>query len=232
MTIDVNSCTGCSACVAACYAENNIGVEGKDNVALGRIMSWIRIERFIPPVEKAGDAPLLYIAPILCQQCDHAPCEPVCPVFASHHTPEGLNAQIYNRCVGTRFCENNCPYKVRRFNWYAPEFTEPLNLQLNPDVTVRGAGVMEKCTFCIQRITTAEIDARTSNRTLADGEIIPACAQACPARAITFGDINDANSAMMKRRADNAHRTYTMLPEFNALPAVTYLRDLYWEKKA
>ena len=230
MTIDVNACTGCSACVAACYAENNIPIGGKKEVDLGRIMSWIRIERFIPNTEEADQAPNLYIAPVLCQQCDHAPCEPVCPVFASHHTPEGLNAQIYNRCVGTRFCENNCPYKVRRFNWFYPEWPEPLNLQLNPDVTVRSAGVMEKCTFCIQRITSAEIDARTEERKLVDGEIITACAQACPARAISFGDINDPNSAMMKRRVDHKNRDYTMLPEFNALPAITYLRSLYWDK--
>jgi molybdopterin-containing oxidoreductase family iron-sulfur binding subunit len=230
MTIDVNSCTGCSACVAACYAENNLPFGGKEEVDKGRIMSWIRIERFIPSAKEADEAPNLYIAPVLCQQCDHAPCEPVCPVFASHHTPEGLNAQIYNRCVGTRFCENNCPYKVRRFNWFYPEWPEPLNLQLNPDVTVRSAGVMEKCTFCIQRITTAEIDARTSGRQLVDGEIITACAQACPARAISFGDLNDPKSAMVKRRSDNPWRTYTMLPEFNALPAITYLRSLYWEK--
>jgi molybdopterin-containing oxidoreductase family iron-sulfur binding subunit len=230
MTIDVNSCTGCSACVAACYAENNLPFGGKEEVDKGRIMSWIRIERFIPSAKEADEAPNLYIAPVLCQQCDHAPCEPVCPVFASHHTPEGLNAQIYNRCVGTRFCENNCPYKVRRFNWFYPEWPEPLNLQLNPDVTVRSAGVMEKCTFCIQRITTAEIDARTSGRQLVDGEIITACAQACPARAISFGDLNDPKSEMVKRRSDNPWRTYTMLPEFNALPAITYLRSLYWEK--
>jgi molybdopterin-containing oxidoreductase family iron-sulfur binding subunit len=230
MTIDVNSCTGCSACVAACYAENNIPVVGKDQVDGGRIMSWLRIERFIPNAEEAAKAPPLYIAPILCQQCDHAPCEPVCPVFASHHTPEGLNAQIYNRCIGTRFCENNCPYKVRRFNWYEPEWPEPMNLQLNPEVTVRGAGVMEKCTFCIQRITVAEIDARVEERKVADGEIIPACAQACPSRAISFGDINDPNSVMMKRRVDNKIRNYTMLPEFNALPAITYLRALYRQR--
>jgi len=230
MTIDVNACTGCSACVAACYAENNLPFGGKEEVDKGRVMSWIRIERFIPSADEAAAAPNLYIAPVLCQQCDHAPCEPVCPVFASHHTPEGLNAQIYNRCVGTRFCENNCPYKVRRFNWYPAEWPEPLNLQLNPDVTVRGPGVMEKCTFCIQRITNAEIDARTEGRQLVDGEIITACAQACPARAISFGDLNDANSAMVKRRIDNPGRTYTMLPEFNALPAITYLRSLYWEK--
>jgi anaerobic selenocysteine-containing dehydrogenase/Fe-S-cluster-containing dehydrogenase component len=228
MTIDVNSCTGCSACVAACYAENNVQVVGRQNVSIGRIMSWLRIERYFP--HPGEEAPPLYIAPILCYQCDHAPCEPVCPVFAAHHTPEGLNAQIYNRCIGTRFCENNCPYKVRRFNWYGGEWEYPLNYQLNPDVTVRGAGVMEKCTFCVQRITNAEIDARTEKRAVVDGEIIPACAQACPSRAITFGDINDPNSAMMKRRADHKVRNYTMLPEYNALPNVTYLRDIYQTK--
>jgi anaerobic selenocysteine-containing dehydrogenase/Fe-S-cluster-containing dehydrogenase component len=231
MTIDVNSCTGCSACVAACYAENNVQVVGRDNCGLGRIMSWIRIERYFPNPKEVDSSPPLYLAPILCYQCDHAPCEPVCPVFAAHHTPEGLNAQIYNRCIGTRFCENNCPYKVRRFNWYGGEWEFPLNYQLNPDVTVRGAGVMEKCTFCIQRITTAEIDARTENRNVVDGEIIPACAQACPSRAISFGDMNDPNSAMMKRRGgDNKIRNYTMLPEYNALPNVTYLRDIYQSK--
>ena len=227
MTIDVNACTGCSACVAACYAENNLPFVGRELIHEGRIMSWLRIERFIPPPSEEGRSPNLYIAPILCQHCDHAPCEPVCPVFASVHTREGLNAQIYNRCIGTRFCENNCPYKVRRFNWFAPEWPEPMNLQLNPDVTVRGAGVMEKCTFCIQRITAAEIDARTEERELKDGEIITACAQACPTRAISFGDLNDHSSAMVKRRADNSGRVYTMLPQLNALPQITYLRPLY-----
>jgi anaerobic selenocysteine-containing dehydrogenase/Fe-S-cluster-containing dehydrogenase component len=227
MTIDVNSCTGCSACVAACYAENNLAIVGRERVHDGHIMSWLRIESFIPPQSLHGRSPILYIAPILCQHCDHAPCEPVCPVFASVHTREGLNAQIYNRCIGTRFCENNCPYKVRRFNWFAPEWPEPMNLQLNPDVTVRGAGVMEKCTFCIQRITAAEIDARTEERELKDGEIITACAQACPTRAIAFGDLNDPASAMVRRRADNKGRIYTMLPELNALPQITYLRSLY-----
>jgi anaerobic selenocysteine-containing dehydrogenase/Fe-S-cluster-containing dehydrogenase component len=227
MTIDVNSCTGCSACVAACYAENNLAIVGKERVNEGHTMSWLRVERFIPSPSEAGKAPNLYLAPILCQHCDHAPCEPVCPVFASVHTREGLNAQIYNRCIGTRFCENNCPYKVRRFNWFAPEWPEPMNLQLNPDVTVRGAGVMEKCTFCIQRITMAEINARTEERELKDGEIIPACAQACPSRAISFGDLNLHNSAMVKRRADNKGRTYTMLRQLNALPQITYLRSLY-----
>ncbi len=230
MTIDVNACTGCSACVTACYAENNVPTVGKDGVDLGRIMSWIRIERYFPPAAQAAQAPQLYLAPMLCQQCDHAPCEPVCPVFASYHTEEGINGQVYNRCVGTRYCENNCPYKVRRFNWFVPEWPAPLNLQLNPDVTVRGAGVMEKCTFCIQRIQFAELNARTEDRELRDGEIVTACQQACPTRAITFGDSNDPGSAMMRRREDNKLRNYRALEELNTQPAITYLRDLYREK--
>jgi Fe-S-cluster-containing dehydrogenase component len=230
MTIDVNACTGCSACVTACYAENNLAVVGKEGVDNGRIMSWIRIERYFPSEKEAPSAPLLYIMPMLCQQCHHAPCEPVCPVFAAYHTREGLNGQIYNRCVGTRYCENNCPYKVRRFNWFKAEWPEPLNLQLNPDVTVRGAGVMEKCTFCVQRIAFAEINAKTEGRQLRDGEIQTACQQACPSRAITFGDINDPASAMMRRREDNKLRDYLSLKELNTQPAITYLRDIYREK--
>ena len=230
MTIDVNACTGCSACVTACYAENNVPTVGKDAVDRGRIMSWIRIERYFPPASEAAQAPQLYLAPMLCQQCDHAPCEPVCPVFASYHTEEGLNGQVYNRCVGTRYCENNCPYKVRRFNWFVPEWPAPLNLQLNPDVTVRGAGVMEKCTFCVQRIQFAELNASTEDRELRDGEIVTACQQACPTRAITFGDGNDPASAMMRRREDNKLRNYRALEELNTQPAITYLRDLYREK--
>jgi anaerobic selenocysteine-containing dehydrogenase/Fe-S-cluster-containing dehydrogenase component len=224
MTIDLNACTGCSACIAACYAENNIAVVGKEQVAKSRIMSWIRIERYIP---ETADAPSLYMMPMLCQQCDHAPCEPVCPVFASSHNDEGLNLQVYNRCVGTRYCENNCPYKVRRFNWYKPEFDFPLNLQLNPDVTVRGAGVMEKCTFCVQRIRAAEIVARVDNRELHDGEIIPACAEACPTHAITFGDTKITNAAVNQRRKDNQLRAYKALSPLNTRPAITYLRQVY-----
>jgi anaerobic selenocysteine-containing dehydrogenase/Fe-S-cluster-containing dehydrogenase component len=230
MTIDVNACTGCSACVTACYAENNVPWVGKQGVDNGRIMSWIRIERYFPQAEEAAEAPLLYLAPMLCQHCDHAPCEPVCPVFASYHTQEGLNGQIYNRCVGTRYCENNCPYKVRRFNWFVPEWPAPMNLQLNPDVTVRGAGVMEKCTFCIQRIQFAELNAKTEDRELRDGEIVTACQQACPTRAITFGDSNDPASAMFRRREDHKLRNYRVLQELNTQPAITYLRDLYREK--
>jgi len=224
MTIDLHACTGCSACVAACYAENNLPVVGREEVARGHIMSWIRIERYVP----AGtDAPPLYLMPMLCQQCDHAPCEAVCPVYASSHTDEGLNAQVYNRCIGTRYCENNCPYKVRRFNWFDHEWPAPLHLQLNPDITTRGAGVMEKCTFCIQRIRAGEMDARAERRPVRDGEIVPACAQACPARAISFGDMLIPDSAMMRRRADHALRCYRALEEMNTAPAIDYLRQVY-----
>jgi anaerobic selenocysteine-containing dehydrogenase/Fe-S-cluster-containing dehydrogenase component len=224
MTIDVNACTGCGACIAACYAENNVPFVGKELVDSGRIMSWLRLERFFP---ESKDAPQIYATPYLCQQCDQAPCEPVCPVFAAYHTDEGLNGQIYNRCVGTRYCENNCPYKVRRFNWFKPEWPKPLDLQLNPDVTVRGAGVMEKCTFCVQRIIAAEIDARIEKRPVRDGEIIPACAQACPSHAIIFGDMDDKQSAMMRKRAENPARRYRSLEELNTKPAIVYLRDIY-----
>jgi anaerobic selenocysteine-containing dehydrogenase/Fe-S-cluster-containing dehydrogenase component len=224
MTIDLNACTGCSACIAACYAENNVPFVGKELVAQGRIMSWIRLERYVP---KTVDSPSLLTMPMLCQQCSHAPCEPVCPVFAAVHSNEGLNLQVYNRCIGTRYCNNNCPYKVRRFNWYKPEWPAPLNLQLNPDVTVRGAGVMEKCTFCVQRIVAAEVQADLEDRKVRDGDIVPACAQACPARAITFGDMKDPNSAMMKRRAEHEIRNYKALEPLNTLPAITYLRQVY-----
>jgi anaerobic selenocysteine-containing dehydrogenase/Fe-S-cluster-containing dehydrogenase component len=230
MTIDVNACTGCSACVAACYAENNVAVVGREGVDRGRIMSWIRTERYFPPRDKADKAPLMYIMPMLCQQCAQAPCEPVCPVFAAYHTEEGLNGQNYNRCIGTRYCENNCPYKVRRFNWFDYDWPEPLNLQLNPDVTTRTAGVMEKCTFCMQRIVAAEINAKVEERPLTDGEIVPACAQACPTRAISFGDMNEPNSAMMKRRRENKLRNYRALDDLNTRPAIVYLRDIYREK--
>jgi molybdopterin-containing oxidoreductase family iron-sulfur binding subunit len=187
-------------------------------------MSWIRIERFIP---SKPDAPLLYVIPMLCQQCDHAPCEPVCPVYASYHTDEGINGQVYNRCVGTRYCENNCPYKVRRFNFSEPQWPEPLHLQLNPDVVARGMGVMEKCTFCIQRIRAAEIDAADLGRPVTEAEVIPACAQACPSKAITFGDIKNANGAMMRRRSDNPLRAYYALGDLNTQPSITYLRKVY-----
>jgi anaerobic selenocysteine-containing dehydrogenase/Fe-S-cluster-containing dehydrogenase component len=227
MTIDLNACTGCSACVAACYAENNVPIVGKEQVAAGRIMSWIRMDRYFPEPALPDPQPPLYLMPMLCQQCDHAPCEPVCPVFAAVHTEEGLNGQIYNRCVGTRYCENNCPYKVRRFNFFDPDWPEPFNLQLNPDVTARGMGVMEKCTFCIQRIVNIEINAKIDQRPLRDGEIITACAQACPTKAISFGDMKDPASEMMKRRDANKNRVYRSLEQLNTQPAIVYLRNLY-----
>ncbi|MFN0181974.1 MAG: molybdopterin-dependent oxidoreductase [Gemmatimonadales bacterium] len=223
MAIDLSRCTGCSACVTACYAENNIPFVGEDDVLRGREMSWMRIERYFEGGEH-GEPFKASVIPMLCQHCDNAPCEPVCPVYAAYHTPDGLNGQVYNRCVGTRYCANNCPYKVRYFNWYAyakRAFPEPLNLQLNPEVTVRARGVMEKCTFCVQRIRSAQHHARLEDRPLKDGDVITACAQACPSRAITFGNVKDP-AARVVRAAMN-HRGYHVLEEINVRPAVTYL---------
>ena len=221
MAIDLDSCNGCNACVAACYAENNIAVMGADAMRQGRTMSWMRIERFIEPDVSPVDNRFL---PMLCQHCDHAPCETVCPVFATYHTDEGLNAQVYNRCVGTRYCANNCPYKVRRFNWSDQQFPEPLNLQLNPDVTARMAGVMEKCTFCVQRIQDGKGTAKDEHREVQDGDVTPACAQTCPAQAIVFGDRNDPESRVSQLSEDA--RAYHVLGELNIRPAVTYLRKV------
>jgi molybdopterin-containing oxidoreductase family iron-sulfur binding subunit len=221
MVIDLDACNGCSACVVACYAENNIRVAGADEARRGRIMSWIRVERFFGDADRVGEPLQVDSIPMLCQQCDHAPCEAVCPVFAAYHSAEGLNGQIYNRCVGTRYCANNCPYKVRRFNWYEGHWPAPLNWQLNPDVTVRSKGVMEKCAFCIQRIVAAKHRAQRRGRKLADGDVVPACAQSCPARAIVFGDLNDAGSRVSQAR--NSARAYRVFEELNTRPAITYL---------
>jgi molybdopterin-containing oxidoreductase family iron-sulfur binding subunit len=219
MTIDLDRCTGCEACVVACFAENNVPVMGREAAEQGRYMGWLRIERYLG--EEPG-APLdVRLLPMLCQHCTNAPCEPVCPVYATYHTAEGLNAQVYNRCVGTRYCSNNCPYKVRTFNWRDARFERPLDLQLNPDVTVRSRGVMEKCTFCIQRIRFAENRARDEGRPVRDGEIVPACAQSCPAQAITFGDANDPGSRVS--RAARSPRAFRALEELGTQPAITYL---------
>ncbi|MBI4455555.1 MAG: molybdopterin-dependent oxidoreductase [Acidobacteria bacterium] len=225
MAIDLDSCVGCNACVAACYAENNVPVVGKERCAEGREMSWIRIEKYEQP-SQAHDIvrPGVSSLPMLCQQCDQAPCEPVCPVYATYHNPEGLNAQVYNRCVGTRYCGNNCPYKVRRFNWASYSFPEPLHLQLNPDVTVRTAGVMEKCTFCIQRIQQGKNIARREGRAVRDGDITTACAQSCPAEAIVFGDLTDPKSKVAALAKDL--RGYRVLDLLNTRPAVTYLKKI------
>jgi molybdopterin-containing oxidoreductase family iron-sulfur binding subunit len=218
MAIDLDRCTGCQACVVACYAENNVPVMGRDAAVMGRQMGWIRIDRYLGP-ERGTLAPDLM--PMLCQHCTNAPCEPVCPVYATYHTAEGLNTQVYNRCVGTRYCSNNCPYKVRTFNWRDAQFTRPTNLQLNPDVTVRSKGVMEKCTFCVQRIRYAETEAKNAGRPVADGEITPACAQTCPAHAIVFGDRNDPESRVSRLAASK--RGFAALEETNTRPAITYL---------
>lgn len=223
MAIDLDRCTGCSACVTACYAENNIGIVGPERVAEGRILSWIRIERYFGESQEELEAGAQFL-PMLCQQCGNAPCEPVCPVYAAYHTPDGLNAQVYNRCVGTRYCANNCPYKVRYFNWFTWEWPEPLNWQLNPDVTVREKGVMEKCTFCVQRIRGTQRTARLEGREVRDGEIVPACAQTCAADAIVFGNVADPSSRAA--RIGSSGRGYRVLGELNTQSGIVYLKKV------
>ena len=253
MTIDLARCTGCSACVTACYAENNIPTVGARwqgrslrpgsatdegawdtrpgaNILKGREMSWLRIERYFEGGEDGSTDFEARFVPMMCQHCGNAPCEPVCPVYATYHSPDGLNVQVYNRCVGTRYCSNGCPYKVRYFNWHGfgePErrqyaFPEPLHLQLNPDVTVRGKGVMEKCTFCVQRIREAENLAKLENRELKPDEFTTACAQACPSKAIVFGDAADESWSVAKLAEDA--RAYHVFEELNTYTAVVYLK--------
>ena len=255
MTIDLAKCTGCSACVTACYAENNIPTVGAEwqgpilhpdrkfpgaNITRSREMAWIRLERYYEIDREYKDVAWnpdqpgaeTRFVPMMCQHCGNAPCEPVCPVYATYHSPDGLNVQVYNRCVGTRYCSNNCPYKVRYFNWFgygneeAPQyaFPEPLQWQLNPDVTVRGKGVMEKCSFCVQRIRQAETRAKVENRELQADEFTSACAQACPSRAIVFGDAADENWSVTKLIDDR--RAYHVFEELNTFTAVVYLKKI------
>jgi molybdopterin-containing oxidoreductase family iron-sulfur binding subunit len=248
MTIDLARCTGCSACVTACYAENNIPTVGASwqnatvyavqkpgfNITRGREMNWIRLERYFEGNDDAKfgvDFETRFV-PMMCQQCGNAPCEPVCPVYATYHSPDGLNVQVYNRCVGTRYCSNNCPYKVRYFNWfgYGEEdrkqyaFPSPLDWQLNPDVTVRTKGVMEKCTFCVQRIREAENRAAVEHRELQPDEFTTSCAAACPSRAITFGDAADPNWSVAQLAHDR--RAYHVFEELNTFTAVVYLKKV------
>ena len=219
MAIDLNSCTGCNACIVSCYAENNIAVVGREQVKVGRNMQWLRIDTYF---EGDLSAPKAHFQPMACQHCENAGCEQVCPVGATVHTPEGINTMVYNRCVGTRYCSNNCPYKVRRFNFllYSDYDTESLKFQRNPDVSVRSRGVMEKCSYCIQRIESAKILADKENRPVYDGEIVTACQQACPTSAITFGNLNDPASKVAK--AKKQERDYPVLADLNFRPRTTY----------
>ena len=219
MTIDLDRCTGCEACVVACQAENNLPIVGEERFAESREIKWIRIERYWE-----GEYPDIKMGfiPMLCQQCDDAPCETACPVYATYHNQDGLNTQIYNRCIGTRTCAVYCPYEVRYFNWFTYTWDEPLEQQLNPDVSVREKGVMEKCTFCIQRIRTAKDNAKDDDRRqVRDGEVVPACVQSCPTEAMLFGNSKDPESKVSKMMKNP--RGYAVLEELNTTPSIVYL---------
>ncbi|HLI51019.1 MAG TPA: 4Fe-4S dicluster domain-containing protein [Thermomicrobiaceae bacterium] len=223
MVIDLDRCTGCQACVVACQAENNIPINTEEMYIQRRPIEWIRLERYWDGAYPDIKARFI---PVPCMQCSEAPCEPVCPVYASVHTTEGINMQVYNRCIGTRYCSVNCHWHVRFFNFWQPKWPDSLDQQLNPDVTVRSRGVMEKCTYCVQRINHAEQNARIDgNRAVKDGEVIPACAQACPSRAITFGDTADPNSRINKLIA-STDRAYQILAELGTNPQTLYLKKI------
>ncbi len=221
MVIDVDRCTGCQACVVACQAENNVPINDESVVLRRRAKQWIRVERYWE-----GEYPNIKarFIPVPCQHCTNAPCEPVCPVYATYHNPEGLNVQVYNRCVGTRYCANNCPYQVRFFNFFQGVWHPNLQNQLNPDVTVRSRGIMEKCSFCVQRIRRAELQAGKEKRPVKDGEVNTACAQACPTGALVFGNLNDPDSRVAKLQEHQ--RRYTILPERDTQPVVSYLKKV------
>ena len=219
MVIDLDRCNGCEACVVACHAENNLPIAGEKGCAQGREYNWIRIERYWE-----GEYPDIKarFVPMLCQQCDKAPCEFACPVYATYHNQDGLNVQVYNRCIGTRTCAAYCPYDARIFNWFKNRWPKPLKEQLNPDVSVREMGVMEKCTFCIQRIRGAKDKAKDEGRRVKEGDIQPACVQTCPTGALVFGDLNDPESKVSKLAKN--HRSYHILEELGTAPSVIYLK--------
>ena len=232
MVVDIDKCTGCQACVVACQSENNVPINEEAHFNQRRAIEWIRVERYWEG--EFPDVKARFI-PLFCQQCGDAPCEPVCPVYATYHNSEGLNVQVYNRCIGTRFCANNCPYQVRFFNFWEPAWPETLKNQLNPDVTVRSRGIMEKCTFCVQRIRRSSREADKEGEELQDGDraLNPACVNACPTEALMFGDLNNPESKVAKKAAKELKETtparkggrgYHLLDEFGTHPKVVYLK--------